>query len=109
MVAIARISVNHDSRGGSAPDSLVSDQGSRSKQRKVDVRVGMLPGPPGFLLGPLVQVQSGSISEADIAAWPYSVSLLCKFSGFLSSLHWPADAGDMGHFGGSLIGDSHSL
>ena len=51
------------------------------KQRRVEVAdLAMLPGPPGFLNGPWVQVQGGCISGADIAAWPYSVSLLCKFS-----------------------------
>ena len=29
MVAVARVSVNHDGRGGTAPDPLVWDQGSR--------------------------------------------------------------------------------
>ena len=59
----------------------------------------MLPGLPGFLNGSWVQVQGGCISCADVAAWPYSVSLLCKFFSFLGSLHWPAGAEDMGHFG----------
>ena len=35
MVAISRVSVNHDGRAGSAPDPLVWDQGSRSKQRLI--------------------------------------------------------------------------
>ena len=91
MVAIARVSVNHDGKGGSALDPLVWDQGSRRKRRKVDVRVNVdlagLPGRPGFLHGDWVQNQGGCISGADIAAWPYSVSLLCKFTGFLASLH----------------------
>ena len=43
MVAIARVSVNHDGRGGSAPDPLVWDEGSRRKQRKVDVGVKCRP------------------------------------------------------------------
>ena len=38
MIAISRISVNHDWRGGTAPYPLVWDQESRAKQRKVDVR-----------------------------------------------------------------------
>ena len=56
MVAVSRVSVNHDGKGGSALDPLVWDQGSRRKRRKVDVRVNVdlagLPGPPGFLHGP---------------------------------------------------------
>ena len=30
---------------------------------------------------------------ADIAAWPYSVSLLCKLISFFWTLRWPPDAG----------------
>ena len=60
---------------GCAPDPLVRDEGSRRKQRKVDVRINVdiavLPGPPGFLHDPWVQVHGGCISGADIAAWPW--------------------------------------
>ena len=53
MVAIARVSVNHDGKGGTAPDPLVWDQGSRPKVRKLASRVNVdlasLPGPPEFL------------------------------------------------------------
>ena len=72
MVAISWVSVNHDGRGGSAPDFLVSGSGGRGKQRTVEIRVT-----PGFKNGPWVQVQGGCILGADVAAWPYSVSLLC--------------------------------
>ena len=53
MIAIAWVSVNHDGKGGTAPDPLVWDQGSRPKVRKLDIRVTVdlasLPGPAGFL------------------------------------------------------------
>ena len=52
MIAVARVSVNHDGKGGTAPDPLVLDQGSRSEVRKlaimVNVDLASLPGPPGF-------------------------------------------------------------
>ena len=87
MVAIARVSVNHDGRGGTAPDPLVWDQGSRPKARKLAIRVNVdlasLPGPPGFLNSSWVQVSAGCINDADIAAWPYSVSILVLFTSFL--------------------------
>ena len=93
MIAIARVSVNHDGRGGTAPDPLVWDQGSRPKARKlavgVDVDLASLPGPPGFLNCSWLQVGSGHISGDDIAAWPYSVGILIKFTSFLGTLHWP--------------------
>ena len=50
-----------------------------------------------------MQVHGGSIIGADIAAWPYSVGILCKFTAFLGASHWPVDIVDMGHFGGSNL------
>ena len=53
MIAIGRVSFNHDGRGGTAPDPLVWDQGSRPKVRKLHIRVNVdlasLLGPPEFL------------------------------------------------------------
>ena len=37
MIAVARVTVNHDGRGGTAPDPLVRDQGSRPKARKLAI------------------------------------------------------------------------
>ena len=80
MIAVARVSVNHDGKGGTAPDPLVWDQGSRPKVRKIAIRVNVdlasLPGPLGFLNSSWIQVDAGCITGADIAAWPYSVSVL---------------------------------
>ena len=68
MIAVAGVTVNHDGRGGTAPDPLVWDQGGRLKARKLTIRVNVdlasLPGPPGFLGGPWVQVDAGHISGA---------------------------------------------
>ena len=94
MIAIARVSVNHDGRGGTAPDPLVWDQGSRPKA---------LPGPPGFLNGSWFQVVSGHISGADVAAWPYCVGILIKFTSLLGTFHWPTGGDDLGHFGISFL------
>ena len=75
------------------------DQGSRAKQRRVDigffVDLATLRGPLCFLCGRSVQVNGGFITGADVAASPYCVRLLCGFSSFLGSLHWPADTGDL--------------
>ena len=81
MIAVARVSVNHDGKGGAAPDPLVWDQVSRPKARKLAIRVNVdlasLPYPPGFLLSSWVQVLTGSdITGSDIAGWPYSVGIL---------------------------------
>ena len=65
MIAVARETVNHDGRGGTAPDPLIWDQGGRPKARKLAIRVNVdlasLPGPPGFLGGPWIQVRGGGI------------------------------------------------
>ena len=107
MIAIARVSVNHDGKGGTAPDTLVWDQESRPKVRKLAIRVNVdlasLPGPPGFLHSSWVQVDSGHITGSDIAAWPYSVSILIKFTSFLNTLHWPSGSDNLGHFWSSLL------
>ena len=104
MIAVARVSVNHDGKG----DPLVWDQGSRPKVRKLDIRVTVdlasLPGPPGFLNNSWVQVNSGHISGADVAAWPYSVGILIRFTSFLSTSHWPSGSADFGHFWCFLFG-----
>ena len=107
MNAIARVSVNHDGKGGTAPDPLVWDQGSRPKVRKLAIRVNVdlasLPGPPGFLNISWVQVDSGHITGVNIAAWPYSVGILVRFTSFLRTLHWPSGSADLGHFGVSFL------
>ena len=78
------------------------DQGGRPKAGKIDIRVNVdlasLPGPAGFLGGPWIQVPGGPISGADIAAWPYSVGNLCRFTSFLGTLHWPIGSDDIGLF-----------
>ena len=107
MITVARVSVNHDGKGGTAPDPLVWDQRSRLKIRKLAIRVNVdlasLPGPPGFLNNSWIQVDAGRITGDDIAAWPSSVGILIRFTSFLSTLHWPSGAVDQGHFGISFL------
>ena len=96
-IAVSRVAVNHDGRGGSAPDPLVWEHGSKRKQRKADIRVNVdlasLLGPPGFSNGP--------------SLWFYyclAVScMLCKFTTFWCTLHRLAGAEDLGHFGASFL------
>ena len=104
MIAVSRVADFHDGRRGSAPDPLVWDQGSK---RKTDIRVNVdlasLPGPPGFLKGPWIQVHCGCITGADVAAWPDSVSIFMQIHCILGTLQWPAGAEDLGHFGSSFL------
>ena len=107
LVAVARVTVNHDGRGGTAPDPLEWDQGGRKKFRRTYIRVNVdlasLPSPPGFLRRPWMQVHGGGITGADVAAWPYGVGILCKFTTFLGTLRWPVGSDDVGHFGVSFL------
>ena len=48
-------------------------------------------------MGLWVQVNGGLVTESDVDVWSYSVSILCQFTSFWGSLHWPADSGDFGH------------
>ena len=52
MIPIAGVSVNHDGKGGTAPDPLAWDQESRPKARGLAIRVSVdlasLLGSPGF-------------------------------------------------------------
>ena len=70
---------------------------------RVTVDVASLPGPSGFFNSSWVHVDSGRITGADVAAWPYSVGILIRFTSFLNTLHWPSGASDFGHFGVSLL------
>ena len=94
-------------RSWTAPDPLVWDQGGWAKQRNVNIRINVdfatLLGTPGFLCRPWVQICGGCITGADVAAWPYSVTLLCECSSLVGSLHWPADTGDLRHYGVSYL------
>ena len=94
--------------GGTAPDPLVWDQGSRPKVRNLHVRVNVdlasLPGPPGFLHNPWIQVDAGYITGADI----FCLALKCWYFWlgslpFLGTLHWPSGSADLGHFGISFL------
>ena len=54
-------------------------------------------------LFPWIQVNGGRISGDDVAAWPYSVGILFRFTSFLGTLHWPSCSDDFGHFGVSFL------
>ena len=65
MIAVARPSVNHDGKGGTAPDPLVWDQESRPKVRKLAIRVNVdlasLPSLPAFLNSSWVRFVLGAL------------------------------------------------
>ena len=107
MVAIARESLKHSSGAGDALHPLVWDSGSLPKTRRLDHDVigefAQMPRPEGFLDSWWCMVDSGPISGEDIASWPYSVSVLVKFTSFLSTLHWPEGLNEMGKHGISLL------
>ena len=87
MIAVSWSLVFHDGRGGTAPDLLVWDQESRVMHRKVDIRVivdlASLPGPPGFLGGPWVQVHGGSITQCQCTLQAYFLSKVTALAGWI--------------------------
>ena len=107
MVAIARESLNISENSGSIIDPLCWDRGSRAKVRRIDQRVVVdfagLPGPTGFLDSNWVTLDSGPLTGHDVSCWPFSVSMLVKFSSFLSTLRWPEGLNEMGRFGVSFL------
>ena len=107
MVAIARESLNLSDGPGSVADPLVWDCSSRPKARRTGDRVVVdkvnLPGPPGFLDSTWYTVDSGPVTAADVASWPFSTNMLVKFLTFLSTLRWPEGLKEMGKHGVSFL------
>ena len=107
MIVISRVSVNHDWPGGTAldPSGLGSGEQGSSIARSISglMLILSLFLVPGFLGRPQVLVHGGLTTGADVAAWPCCVCLLCEFSSFLGTLHWPADFTDLGHVGVSNL------
>ena len=63
-----------------------------------------LPGPAWLWTAGWFQVPVASIGEADVAVWPFSVSLLVKVvAHFLGTLHWPCGVGNLGVGGVSYL------
>ena len=106
FIAIARVVVNHDDLGGTAPDPLVWCAGSLPKRPRVTHAVrdfAFLPCPVGIWDGDWVSFGVSSVTAEDVRVWPYSVSLLVKVLAFLGTLHWPAGAVEFGVGGVSFV------
>ena len=81
------LTVNHDLRGGTAPDPLVWSVGARPERRRL---VHAVRDRFFFRLGRLVfGIRNGflcllvSVCAADVAHWPYTPGLLVKWVAFL--------------------------
>ena len=100
MIAVARVTAEHDERGREVLP-LIHLCGKKTRRTDIRVNVDLASQlcPLGFKNGPCIEVHGGHFSGADSAAWPYSVGILCRFTAFLGTLHWPVDTVDMGHFG----------
>ena len=103
-IAISQVSVNHDGRGGTAPDRLVWDQGSGPSREKLTLGLTLIR----FLV--LLVSCAGLGSRLMVGAslvlmlLPGRVVFVCcEFSSFLGSLQWPADTGDLWHHGVSYL------
>ena len=74
FIAISRAVVNHDGRGGTAPDPLVLSAGALHERRRLVHAVrdrAFLPGPPGIWCSEWFQVPAAAICAEDIALWSY--------------------------------------
>ena len=106
FIAIARAVVNHDGRGGVAPDPLVWSAGARPKRRRPLCAVrdrAFLPGPPGIWDSDWITVPPSVICADDTALWPYTPGILVKRFTFLGTLHWLAGGVDLGVGGISYV------
>ena len=80
---------------GTALDPLVLDQGAGL--RGVGLLLGLMLILPLYLA--LLVSWGGHGFKFIGAVFPYSVGILCKFTAFLETLHWPVGSEDMGHLG----------
>ena len=101
FIAIARVVVNHDDLGGTAPNTLVWSAGARLVHAVRDR--AFLPSPPGIWHSEWFQVPAAAICAEDIALWPFTPSLLVKWVSFLNSLHWLVGDLDLGVGGVSYV------
>ena len=89
FIAIARVSVNEDGRGGTAPDPLCWCSGAKGKRRRVLDAVGnfaLIPGPQRLWVGSWVRWPEIAVSGDDVGRWPFSLGALVKLAAFLFSL-----------------------
>ena len=106
FIAIARAALNEDGLAGTSLHPVVWATAANPKRRRVEPVVrnfAWLPGPPGLWTARWFRVPGTCIDEADVAAWPFSVSLLVKIACFLGTLHWPCGVDDLGIGGVSYL------
>ena len=106
FIEISRALVNEDGKGGLAPDPIVWSAGGKRKQKRPIEAVrdyAMLPGPRRLWTGSWIRWPEISISEDDLANWPFSPGSLVQLAAFLSSLSWPGEVTDLGPGGISYI------
>ena len=99
FIAIARAALNEDGLAGTSLHTVVWAAAANPKRRRVEPVVrnfAWLPGPPGLWTARWFQMPGVCLDEADVAAWPFSVSLLVKVVRFLGTFHWPSGFGDLG-------------
>ena len=87
FIAISRTVVNHDGRGGTAPDPLVWSAGALHKRRRLVQAIrdrAFLPRPPGIWHSEWFQIPDAVICAEDLALWPSTPGLLVKWVSFLN-------------------------
>ena len=105
FIAIARVIVNDNGKGGTAPDPLVLCSGAKDKRWRVLDAVrdfSMLPG-QRLWVGCWFKWPDIFITADDVGRWLFSVGALVKVAAFLGSLSWPSEVSDMGSGGISFV------
>ena len=106
FIAIARVIVNVDGKGGTALDPLVWCFGAKGKRRRVMEAVrdfAMITGPQRLCVGSWFRWPDIVTSGDDVGRWPFSAGALVKLATFLSSLSWPSEVSDLGPGGVSYV------
>ena len=106
FIAIARAALNEDGSAGTSLHPVVWSAAANPKRRRVEPVVrnfAWLPALLGLWTARWFQVPGACIGVADVAVWPFSVSLWVKVVCFLGTLHWPCGVEDLGIGGVSYL------
>ena len=98
-----RVAVNHDGQGGTALTPLFEIREKGSSNAMSRLMCMKIPTLRIFRVGLGLRSVVDASRVLMLRPGLKSVDLFCRFSSFLCTLHWPADAGELGHHGVSYL------